>query len=142
MATAYTLRPEVAGGLGPQSNVDTSKHPPVVSRLNYEFAGWLGDDIVASFPISIVTEALAQAIVDEGLTGVRLDDVMVTKDPQFEQFFPDRAAALPDWRWLRPVGPPNVSDFWQDAKGILFVSERALNLLRRFHLEHARIGEV
>jgi len=142
MATAYTLRPEVAGGFGPQSELDTSKHPPVVNRLHYEFAGWLGDDIVATFPSSIVTEELAQAIAKEGLTGVQFGDVVVTKDPQFERFFPDQAAALPKWRWLRPVGKPHVSDFWQDEKGILYVSERALNLLRRFNLQHGRIGEV
>jgi hypothetical protein len=142
MAAAYTLRPEVAGGFGPQSELDTSKHPPVVNRLHYEFAGWLGDDIVATFPSSIVTEELARAIANEGLTGVQFDDVIVTKDPQFERFFPDQAAALPAWRWLRPVGKPRTSDFWQDDKGILYVSDRALNLLRKFHLENGRIGEA
>ena len=56
--TEYTLRAEVAGGLGPQSVLDSSTNPPVVSVLHYDFVSWLGDDIVASFPCSIVTSVL------------------------------------------------------------------------------------
>jgi hypothetical protein len=138
--TEYTLRAEVAGGLGPQSVVDSTTNPPIVSRLHYDFVSWLGDDIVASLPCSIVTVALGEAIVDEELTGAELDEVTVTKNPQFERFFPDTAAILPEWKWLRPTGTPHESDFWQDDQGILIVSERALKLLRKFSLENCRIG--
>jgi len=120
--------------------VDSSTHPPVVSRLHYDFVSWLGDDIVATFPCNLVTEALAKAIVDEGLTGAQIDHVTVTKNPQFERFFPDTVASLPEWKWLRPTGQPHESDFWQDDQGILIVSERALKLLRKFSLENCRIG--
>ena len=137
----YTLRAEVAGGLGPQSVVDSTTNPPVVSRLHYDFVSWLGDDIVATFPCNIVTAALAEAIVDEGLTGAQLDEVTITKNPHFERFFPETAALLPEWRWLRPSGQPHDSDFWQDDQGILIVSDRALNLLRKFSLENCRIGK-
>jgi hypothetical protein len=136
----YTLRAEVAGGLGPQTVLDSSTNPPVVSRLHYDFASWLGDDIVASFPCTIVTTTLAAAIAEEGLTGAQIDDVIVTKNPQFEHFFPDIAATLPDWKWLRPTGKAHESDFWQDEQGILIVSDRALNLMRKFSLENCRIG--
>jgi hypothetical protein len=138
--TEYTLRAEVAGGLGTQTVLDSSVNPPVVSRLHYDFVSWLGDDIVAAFPCSIVTTGLAKAIADEGLTGAQIDEVTVTKNPHFERFFPDTAAILPEWRWLRPTGQPHDSDFWQDAQGILIVSERALNLMRKFSLENCRIG--
>jgi hypothetical protein len=140
-AIEYTLRAEVAGGLGPQSELDSSTNPPVVSRLHIDFVSWLGDDIVASFPCSIVTEALAQAIVEEGLTGAEFDDVTITKNPHFERFFADTAALLPQWKWLRPTGQPHDSDFWQDDQGILIVSDRALKVLRRFSLENSRIGK-
>ena len=139
--TEYTLRAEVAGGLGAESVVDTSTTPPVVSRLHIDFVSWLGDDIVASFPCIIVTEALAQAIVDEGLTGAEFDEVTITKNPHFERFFEDTAAQLPAWKWLRPTGQPHESDFWQDDQGILIVSEHALKLLRKFSLENCRIGK-
>jgi hypothetical protein len=138
----YSLSPEVAGDFGEESVLDTTKHPPVVSRLHYEFGGWDGDDIVATFPVTIVTDALANAILEHGLTGAEFDDVIVTKDPQFEEFFPTEAAALPKWRWLRPVGRPHAADFWQKDSGELVVSERALRLLRQFHLNHAEIEEA
>lgn len=133
----YKLSPEVAGGLGPQSELDTSVHPPVVKRLHYEFAGWMGDDIVETFPAFIVTEALADAICASQLSGVILGDVIVTKDPQFEEFFPEVASSLPHWRWLQPVGTPHESDVWQDDNGQLVLSERALTLFRNFRIGHA-----
>ncbi len=133
--TEYTLRAEVAGGLGPQSVLDSSTNPPLVSKLHYDFVSWLGDDIVGAFPCSIVTEALAEAI-----TGAEIDEVIVTKNPHFERFFPDTAAILPEWKWLRPTGEPHESDIWQDEQGILIVSERALKVMRKFSLENCRIG--
>ena len=62
------------------------------------FEGWYGDDIVATFPVTIVTDALANAILEHALTGAEFDDVIVTKNPQFEEFFPTEAAAWPKWR--------------------------------------------
>jgi hypothetical protein len=142
MVAEYSLHPEVAGGFGEESVLDTSKHPPVVSRLHYQFEGWDGDDIVGTFPVTIVTDALANAILDHGLTGAEFEDVIVTKDPRFEMFFPAEAATLPNWRWLRPVGGPHAADFWQMESGDLVVSDRALRLLRQFHLNHAEIEEA
>jgi hypothetical protein len=141
-AAEYSISPEVAGDFGEDSILDRTKHPPVVSRLHYEFAGWDGDDIVATFPVTIVTDALANAISEHGLTGVEFDDVIVTKDPQFETFLPTEAAALPKWQWLRPVGRPHAADFWQKENGELVVSDKALRLLRQFHLNHAEIEEA
>lgn len=138
----YRLGPELAGGWGTDTVADTSRHPPIVSQLHYEFAGWLGDDIVESFPVFIVSSRLAQAIEQEALSGAEFDQVKVTKDPQFEHFFPDVAASLPQWRWLRPMGVAHVSDFWQQPDGALAVSERALAVLRRFAIEHSYVEEL
>lgn len=135
----YVIRPEVSGELGPLTEMDTSTHPPAVTRLNYEFSGWMGDDIVETFPAYIVTATLAEAIGTSRLSGVRIDDVIVTKNPQFEEFFPDIALSLPHWYWLRPVGDPHESDFWQDEAGRLVVSESALSVLRRFHISNAEV---
>lgn len=58
----YYVEPEVAGELGPGSVVDSSVHPPVVSRLEYVFTDWLGDCIVETFPCYIVTADAADSI--------------------------------------------------------------------------------
>ncbi len=138
----YILRPEVAGGLGPQSELDASTYPPRVNRLHYEFSGWLGDDIVESFPTFIVTIPLSDAMSLSRLSGVRFDDLVVTKDPQFEQFFPEVASSLPEWRWLRLAGTPHVDDLWQDETGRLVVSDRALEVFRRFRITNAEVIQL
>jgi hypothetical protein len=138
----YAIEPEVAGGLGADTEADARQHPPIVNRLHYEFAGWLGDDIVESFPVFIVTDPLARAIKESELSGAEFDEVKVTRNPQFDEFFPDLARSFPEWRWLRPVGKPHESDFWQQPDGILVVSERALNVLRRFKIDNSEIVEI
>lgn len=139
---AYWIRPEVAGELGPRSSLDTSVYPPRVTRLHYEFSNWMGDDIVESFPTVIVTATLADAIMSFGLSGVEFDDVDVTLNHQFEEFSPDVASSLPAWRWLRPVGQPLISDFWQDDSARLMLSEAALDVIRRFRIGNAELSEL
>ena len=138
----YTLKPEVAGGWGRDTEADTTKHPPVINRLHYEFQGWLGDDIVESFRVFVVSRRLAEAIEQAGLTGASFNDVKVTKDAQFERFFPDVASSLPQWRWLRPTGQPHLSDFWLQSNARLVVSERALKVIRAFTIDHCEVEEL
>ncbi len=138
----YRLGPEVAGGWGKDTVADTTHHPPVITKLHYEFTGWLGDDIVESFPVFLVSVGLAAGIRQELLTGVELDTVKVTLDPQLTRFFPDVARSLPAWRWLRPNGEPHLDDFWQQKDGALVVSERALTVLRLFNIEHCEVQEA
>ena len=75
MREFWSLEPEVAGELGSGSLVDTSVHPPRVSKLTLMLSGWLGDELVETFPCYVVTESLGTALVSAGLTGFELDDV-------------------------------------------------------------------
>ncbi len=77
------IEPEVAGSLGEQAQIDNSFFPPLIKNLNYEFEGWLGDDILESFPCYIVTEQLRKGIESEGLTGINFDEVLVSKSELF-----------------------------------------------------------
>jgi hypothetical protein len=135
--TWYRVRPEVAGGLGERSRMDTTVHPPRVDHVHYVFSGWLGDDIVESFPCFLVADHLARAIAASTLTGIQLDDVEVSVEPQFERLLPDVAAALPAWVWLRITGRPERDDFWLDDGAQLHVSEHAYQLLQRFEVSNA-----
>jgi len=136
------VEPEVAGWLGNLSVIDRSRRPPVVKRLHYVFSGWMGDDIVETFPAFIVTARLAEAIAAAGLSGAEFDDVVISKDPQFVRFSLEVASSLPEWRWLRLAGEPHASDFWQRPDGRLVVSERGLDVLRRFNLNQAEVVGV
>ena len=76
----FRLQPEVPGGFGERSVLDTSVHPPTVHRLHFEFMGWDGDDLVTSFPCFLVSERLGKAMADEHLAEFELADVEVTVD--------------------------------------------------------------
>ena len=64
----YIIEPEVAGGLGLNSNIDRTTFPPIVEKLHFVFEGWLGDPILESFPCFIVTDRLARKMEEAGLT--------------------------------------------------------------------------
>lgn len=78
MSDFWSLEPEVAGELGDESVLDTTVHPPRVFKLQYRFIGWLGDDLLETFPCYIVTESLASALLSARLTGFELDEVELT----------------------------------------------------------------
>ena len=46
----YAIEPEVAGGLGPNTVMNRTLHPPAVSKLHYNLDGWLGDVLLETFP--------------------------------------------------------------------------------------------
>jgi hypothetical protein len=133
----HVVKPEVAGRFGPNTDLDPSVHPPRVHRLHYVFEGWLGDDLVESFPCFLATERLAEGIDAARLTGVTWASVEVEKSEQMEIFYPD--IVLPAWRWMR-LGDDARDDLWADATAVLHVSERALRVIRQFHIEAALIA--
>lgn len=133
----YRLEPEVAGGLGPDTVMDRSMSPPRIEKLHYVFDGWLDDGLLESFPCFIVTRPLANEIRQTRPTGVELANVEISKSPQFEELFPGKS--LPEFRWLKVFGTPGKDDFGISGDYRLVVSERILNLLKRFGLSHCDI---
>ena len=135
----WYLSPEVAGQLGEQTVLEPSSHPPIITRLHYQFDGWLGDDLLEAFPCFVVTERLAKALQESGLTGWRLKDVTVSKSVTFEDLYPKRE--MPDFRWLVVDGQPG-DDFVLGDNMRLEVSDRALNFLRGYAVSNASIEPV
>lgn len=128
------LEPEVAGGWGRRAVADTTTHPPRVSALHYEFDGWLGDELLESFPCFIVTHRLAERLAAGGLTGFRRAPVEVTRSEQFECLYPGRE--LPAFEWFQVIGAAGLDDFGLTADHRLVVSERALGALKAGQLRH------
>ncbi len=131
------LEPEVSGGLGDGTVMDTSVHPPIVTRLNYEFDGWLGDVIVTSFPCYLVTEGAKEKILENGFSGVGFDKVEVTMSELFEEMQPD--LELPPFVWLKVNGEAGHDDFGLARDHRLVVSERVLDILRPSGISNALI---
>jgi hypothetical protein len=134
----FYVRPEVAGGWGPNTVVDTSVHPPIVSYLHYEFSGWLGDVLLTRFPSFIVTKEAARKLLENRVTGIHFGYVEVTTSDIFKELHPGRR--LPRFVWLQVVGHAGKDDFGIAANHGLVMSERALNILRRLQLTDALIA--
>lgn len=129
----HYVEPEVAGELGPNSIVDASVHPPLVSHLEYRFTDWLGDDIVETFPCFIVTEKLATHLAGTDLTGITLADVEVTLSPEAHELLTEE---LPAWKWLQITGIAFLNDFGVSDDQRLVVSDNALAALRNGSLDN------
>jgi hypothetical protein len=124
----FALDPEVAGGLGPHTLMDASVHPPVVSKLHYQFDGWLGDEIVESFPCFLVTEALFRKLAAKQLTGIESAEVEVSCSQVFEDACRD--VHLPPFVWLKVAGVAGRDDFGIGPTFRLVVSSLALEVIQ------------
>ena len=135
----YTLQPEVAGGMGSGTILDSSTHPPRVSKLVYEFSGWLGDDLLETFPCYIVTARLKEALEKLYPSGCDFDEVQVTKSDLFMEIHGDRE--LPEFAWLKVTGRAGVDDFGLSAEHNVVASERVLECMKRFSLAHCEVEQ-
>lgn len=136
----HFLEPEVAGGWGAGTEADTSVHPPVVSHLVYEFEGWLGDDLLETFPCFVVTERLAEALGGSELTGWKLGPVDVVRSAHFDAVNP--GVVLPRFQRLHVSERSASGDFSLDGEHRLQVSDAALALLRKFSVVHCSVESV
>lgn len=135
----YVLGPEVAGGFGCNTELDTTCHPPKVKRLHYAFEGWLGDCLVESFPCFVATESVIADLRTAGITGIEDNDVEISTTDDFRELYPNREIGR--WRWLRPVGVPGHDDIAATKSARMVASERALRILRCHGLEHCDIED-
>ncbi len=131
----YYVEPEVAGCIGPRSETRRQADALVVTLLNYEFDGWLGDALLESFPCFIVTDAAREALEVTGLRGITFADVEVTQSPTFAELHP--TLELPTFRWMIVHATARQDDFGIAADNRLIVSERALGTLKAAGIDHA-----
>lgn len=127
----YVIEPEVAGGWGEATVVDTSTNPPTISKLEYKFEGWQGDPLLESFPAFIVTRDLGAALVSSSLSGFELRHVTVTKSSTFIDLYPTKD--LPEFDWLYVTGEAGKNDFGIDGNiNSLVVSDKVMEILEKF----------
>jgi len=131
----YLIKPEVAGGYGDDTVCDT--RPIVVHKLHYEFFGWMGDDLITSFPSFIASDRLVRLILENHLTGTAIADVKVTFSREYFSSF--KKAEVPFFHWLKIEGTAGSEDFGYSPKRRLVVSEKALEVLRKVNIHQADI---
>jgi len=135
----FLLEPEVAGGFGESTIIDHSVKPYKVIKLHYEFAGWLGDDLLTSFPCIIGTAELVKCLNTYIFSGYFVDNVEISTSYEFRQFHPD--LILPEFRWIKVNGIAGKDDFGLSDRGRLVVSERVLDVLKQFKISNCDIEE-
>ena len=133
----YVLDPEVAGGLGPNTVMDASSHPPVVTTLHYELDGWLGDELLESFPCFIVTENMRHLIESARPSGCSFGAVLVSTSERFKELYPMRH--LPRFFWLKIAGEAGYDDFGISSTNSLVISQRVLQAMKKGVLEHCAV---
>ncbi len=133
----HWLRAAVDGDLGDGVDYDITRDPQLIGELAYEFEDWTGDDIVQCAGYWLVSDQLASALQESDLTGWELDTVRVTTSDVYDQLHPD-GLQMPLWHRLLPVGTP-LDDITLLGRVYLCVSDRALELFRRFSIRHAEI---
>lgn len=136
----FFLEPEVAGGIGSKSELHRDDGKLIVTRLNYEFDGWLGDALLETTPCFIVTDDARRLIEHAALTGVSFSDVEVTRSKLFADLHGDKV--LPHFWWMIVEGEPEADDFGIATDLRLVASERALSILRQVGLVHAEVEPV
>lgn len=140
--THYLLKPEVAGGEGENTVMDVSVHPPRVERLEYEIEGWLGDELLESFPCFVISTNLADKIVASGHGSFELRDVEMSLSPEGEEALSIMGfTTLPEFKWFYVTGTAGRDDIGLTQKADLVVSDRSLEVLRHGRLEHCDIEE-
>ena len=144
----YILEPEVPGDLDDNTPIKPSSEGPYaqyVEHLGICIEVWMGDDLMEIIPCYIVTRVLRDALTASALSGFEIDTVDVSFDKQL-LMFPDMAASwpIPKLYWLKITGKAGKDDFGlspADAPVVLVVSDRAMNLLQRFHLESCEVSK-
>ena len=137
--TYFVLEPEVAGGFGPATIGNLRARPPLLEKFNYEFDTWLGDPLLEALGTFIVTDHLKERLIEAHASGVGFGDVEATKSGIYLDLYGDRP--LPAFSWLQITGRAGKDDFGLSSSGYLIVSERMMNLLKAFGLNHCEISE-
>lgn len=155
MKDLYILEPEVPGGLGPGTQITNQdeiegglEDIPKVENVEFVFDGWMGDDLVESYPVFLVTERLQQALIIR-YPELVFEEIKVTTSQVFQDFAPD--TSLPKFVRLLPIGQ-SISfhnekkkadhEIYTDTKGRLVTSKEALEIFKRFNLNHCDIDPV
>lgn len=140
----YLLNPEVAGELGENSEIiyENGKIKEVV-HLEYNFIGWLGDELLSTHPCHIVTKKLQNDIVKSGLTGVKFKEMEVSFSEEFYDIC--EYADIPEFIQMvcNVTYEDNVDDlredFYCNKYRELIVSERALEVLKIHNIKYCSI---
>ena len=118
------------------------------SVIEPEVAGGLGDDILATHPCFIVSKTLSEAIRNSSLCGYQLDIMNISYSDEFKEL--QRDCKVPDFVRMIPTNSIDDAklfnslgmDFYVYKKRYLVISEKALLIIKQFHIANTTICMV
>jgi hypothetical protein len=140
MTSYYVLRPEVPGGMGDGTVLHQRPGTyPLVERIEFEWGyGSLGDELITTHPVYLVTKPLAETLRSAGLSGFTLSsDVAMSVDDNVRELEPDWRP--PTLEWLHVAGSAGVDDFGLTDDASLVVSDKALAVLRTHQIDNCDV---
>ncbi len=136
MSEFYQLEPEAAGEVGTGSVIDRGVRPPKVEYLEYTLSGWLGDCLIESYPVYMITLMAANELTTNLHNGFKIREAQITISPSVMDLYPE--ADIPEFRWLEVFGTPFKNDFGiKDS--MLIVSNSAFQILKKHGLKNCDV---
>jgi hypothetical protein len=137
----YRIHPEVPGGIGKNMDYDKTEVPWKITQLSVVFEGWLGGDLLKISTCYIVTDTLKEKIISANLTGIyNFVDFDLDYSLNFKNLYPNKI--LPKMHWMQLGSDVGKVDLAIGEKNKLFVSEKAMNVLKTVDLSDAEIQEI
>lgn len=127
MNISYILEPEVPGGFGNRTIINSNTHPPKILKIHFIFDGWLGDQIIECFPCYLVSSELAEILVKHGVSGFVLEDVEIEKSETFLELYPERK--VPPFKWFKVTGLEENCDVYINSENRLTVNKKVLEII-------------
>jgi hypothetical protein len=137
----------VVGRLGDETIVEEQegcdecgyRPDPVYHFLDYCFEVWSGDELVGVAGNYAASARLRKAIEDAGLRGVEFEEMIVSKDEEFDVVPPARAEDFPEFHRLMITGRAEGPETWFtseycDACGRTIWRETELGLKSAFSI--------
>lgn len=134
----YRIIPEAPGQLGHNTVMNTLVHPPVVEHLHFVFDGWLGDDLVECFPCFLVTDHLADKLIQAAFSGFAVKDAALDCSQQFVDLY-GTDKKLPGFKWLQVNGNMG-DDVFIDSEQYLVASASFYQFIKKYAiLNHCEV---
>lgn len=136
----YCLDPQVAGELGDGTVLDSSTHPPQVSKVDYVLDQSDADELIQSFPVYLVSTNLAPRLQDAGLTGFELSGATVRPSDNYLAIYGN--VPPPEYLWLQVTGTAGEADCWLDESAQLCVSDRMMTVIEAAGLSDCLVEPI
>ena len=144
----YLIKPEVAGELGDNSEIIYENgRIKEVTFLEFVFLGWLGDEILKARPCYIITKKMMDDFILNEIKGMEYQKIQVSLSEEFLEIHKGNSVIS---EFVRIIPCNRIENFdnsmqediYIDKCNCLIVSERLLEIIKKYKISNCDIEEV